>query len=81
MAESWFTPEKIKSMQPYIDKTVNDLLDRMKSRGCASGPVDLVEEFALPVPSYVRWLAEYLCVGRPKADCGLDHLHHPRRPL
>jgi cytochrome P450 len=81
MAESWFTPEKIKSMQPYIDKTVNDLLDRMKSRGCASGPVDLVEEFALPVPSYVRCLAEFLCVGRPKADSGLDHLYHPRRPL
>lgn len=54
MVESWFTPEKVKSMQPYIDKTVNDLLERMKSKGCASGPIDLVEEFALPVPSYVR---------------------------
>jgi nitric oxide reductase len=53
MVESWFTPEKVKSMQPYIDKTVNDLLDRMKAKGCANGPVDLVEEFALPVPSYV----------------------------
>lgn len=54
MVESWFTPEKVKSMEPYIDKTVNDLLDRMVAKGCANGPVDLVEEFALPVPSYVR---------------------------
>jgi nitric oxide reductase len=53
MVESWFTPEKIKSMQPYIDKTVSDLLDKMKAKGCADGPVDLVKEFALPVPSYV----------------------------
>ncbi len=53
MVQSWFTPEKIKSMRPYIDKTVNDLLYRTISRGCAKGPVDLVEEFALPVPSYV----------------------------
>ena len=53
MVQSWFTPEKVKSMRPYIDKTVNDLLDRTISRGCAKGPVDLVEQFALPVPSYV----------------------------
>lgn len=64
MAESWFTPEKIKSMQPYIDKTVNDLLDRMKAKGCASGPVDLVEEFALPVPSYII----YTILGVPFED-------------
>ncbi len=57
MVQSWFTPEKVKSMRPYIDKTVNELLDRTISRGCAHGPVDLVTEFALPVPSYVSWLA------------------------
>lgn len=53
MVQQWFTPEKVKSLQPYIDKTVNDLLDRMVARGCVRGSVDLVEEFALPVPSYV----------------------------
>ncbi len=53
MVQLWFAPEKIKSMRPYIDKTVNKLLDQTISRGCANGPVDLVEEFALPVPSYV----------------------------
>lgn len=40
-------------MTPYIDKTVNDLLDQMREEGCANGPVDFVEKFALPVPSYV----------------------------
>jgi nitric oxide reductase len=64
MVESWFTPEKIKSMGPYIDKTVNDLLDRMKSRSSGKEPVDLVEEFALPVPSYII----YTMLGVPFED-------------
>ncbi|EAQ83472.1 hypothetical protein CHGG_09876 [Chaetomium globosum CBS 148.51] len=64
MVESWFTPEKVKSMEPYIDKTVNDLLDRMVAKGCTNGPVDLVEEFALPVPSYII----YTLLGVPFED-------------
>jgi len=64
MVESWFTPEKIKSLQPYVDKTVNDLLDQLVAKGCASGPVDLVEEFALPVPSYII----YTLLGVPFKD-------------
>ncbi|KAL2263207.1 hypothetical protein VTK26DRAFT_7781 [Humicola hyalothermophila] len=64
MVESWFTPEKVKSMQPYIDKTVNDLLERMRAKGCANGPVDFVEEFALPVPSYII----YTILGVPFED-------------
>mgnify|MGYP003816710327 FL=1 len=53
MVAGWFTPEYVASMQPYIDKTVQDLLERLRHKGCADGPVDFVEEFALPVPSYV----------------------------
>lgn len=53
MVESLFTPKHVKKLQPYIQKTVNDLLAAMKKKGCANGPVDLVKEFALPVPSYV----------------------------
>ncbi|KAK4040112.1 cytochrome P450 [Parachaetomium inaequale] len=64
MVQSWFTPEKVKSMQSYIDKTVNDLLDRMIAKGCANGPVNLVEEFALPVPSYII----YTLLGVPFED-------------
>lgn len=53
MVEPLFVPEHIRKLQPYIQKTVDDLLDAMKTKGCANGPVDLVQEFALPVPSYV----------------------------
>lgn len=70
MVQSWFTPEKVQSMRPYIDKTVNDLLDRMKAKGCADGPVDFVEEFALPVPSYII----YTILGVPFED--LEFLTH-----
>lgn len=56
MVNHFFTPEYIKSLQPYIQKTVDDLLDALKAKGCASGPVDLVKEFALPVPSFVKRL-------------------------
>lgn len=54
MVESFFVPEYVEKLQPYIQKTVDDLLEAMKAKGCANGPVDLVKEFALPVPSYVK---------------------------
>ena len=53
MVEPLFVADHIKTLQPYIQKTVDDLLDAMLAKGCAE-PVDLVEQFALPVPSYVR---------------------------
>ncbi len=52
MIEPLFVAEHIKTLQPYIQKTVEDLLEAMLQKGCAE-PVDLVEHFALPVPSYV----------------------------
>lgn len=58
MVEFAFTREHVDSLKPLIQKTVDNLLDKMMQK--ASGetsdsgqPVDLVEEFALPVPSYV----------------------------
>ena len=77
MVQSWFTPEKIKSMRPYIDKTVNDLLDRTISRGSAKGAVDLVEEFALPVPSYVGSQFAGSKRGGSVVLTRADHLHNP----
>ncbi|KID66124.1 cytochrome P450, partial [Metarhizium brunneum ARSEF 3297] len=64
MVNHFFTPEYIKSLQPYIQKTVDDLLDALKAKGCASGPVDLVKEFALPVPSFII----YSILGVPFED-------------
>ena len=54
MVQPMFTREHVEEMKAYIQKTVDDLLDKMKAKGCQDGPVDLVQEFALPVPSYVR---------------------------
>lgn len=64
MVEPFFVPEHVKKLQPYIQKTVNDLLGALKAKGCADGPVDLVQEFALPVPSYII----YTILGVPFHD-------------
>ncbi|KAH6682981.1 cytochrome P450 [Halenospora varia] len=52
MIESLFTKEAISNLRPHIQKTVDDLLDTMVKEG-GSTPVDIVEKFALPVPSYI----------------------------
>ncbi|KAM7192404.1 Cytochrome P450 [Naviculisporaceae sp. PSN 640] len=64
MVEPFFTPAHVKSLQPYIRKTAKDLLEKMKAKGCADGPVDLIEQFALPLPSYII----YTILGVPFED-------------
>ncbi|KAK4068160.1 hypothetical protein Trihar35433_6720 [Trichoderma harzianum] len=64
MVESIFSADHIKELQPYIQKTVDDLLGSLKAKGCADGPVDLIKEFALPVPSYII----YTILGVPFHD-------------
>lgn len=64
MVEPFFITSHVMKMEPYINKTVGDLLDKMKIKGCANGPVDLVQEFALPVPSYII----YTILGVPFDD-------------
>ncbi|RKU45605.1 hypothetical protein DL546_008006 [Coniochaeta pulveracea] len=68
MVEPFFVIDHVHRMEPYIKKTVNDLLDKLKEKGCADGPVDLIHEFALPVPSYII----YTILGVPFED--LDYL-------
>ncbi|VUC27954.1 unnamed protein product [Clonostachys rosea] len=63
MVEPLFVREKIEAMKPYIQKTIDNLLDTMIAKGCAE-PVDLVENFALPVPSYII----YTILGVPFED-------------
>ncbi|WP_026422540.1 cytochrome P450 [Actinokineospora inagensis] len=43
-----FTMRRLARLGPRIDEIVTDCLDRMAA---ATGPVDLVEHFALPIPS------------------------------
>ncbi|KAF5020287.1 hypothetical protein F66182_7663 [Fusarium sp. NRRL 66182] len=64
MVEPIFAPEAVTKLQPYIQKTVEDLLEGLKQKGCADGPVDLIKEFALPVPSYII----YTILGVPFHD-------------
>jgi len=52
MVEPLFTREHIEGMRPHIQQTVDSLLDALVKEG-GNKPIDLVEKFALPVPSYV----------------------------
>lgn len=52
MVTKFFSPERIESMKPRIKETVNYYLEEMIKGGCEK-PVDLVEKFALPIPSRI----------------------------
>lgn len=52
MIEPIFTREHIDAMRPHIQKTVDSLLDNMIKEG-GEKPVELVEKFSLPLPSFV----------------------------
>ena len=54
MIESIFTREHIESMRPHIQKTVDSLLDSMIKEG-GEKPIELVEKFSLPLPSFVSF--------------------------
>lgn len=54
MVEPIFTQESVDKMRPHIQKTIDNLLDSMEMSG-GKNPVDLVEKFSLPLPSYVRY--------------------------
>jgi nitric oxide reductase len=57
MVEPLFTREHIEGMRPHIQQTVDSLLDALIKEG-GDKPVDLVDKFALPVPSYVSTKVE-----------------------
>lgn len=52
MVEPIFAREQVLALKPFIQQTVDEVLSKMIAKGCAE-PVDLVAEFALPIPSYV----------------------------
>lgn len=56
-----FTVKRIAAMRPEIQKMADDLLDTMTAK---PGPADLVQEYALPLPSLVI----SLLLGVPYAD-------------
>ncbi|MFG2073010.1 cytochrome P450 [Nonomuraea maritima] len=48
-----FTMRRLRRLEPRIEALVAECLDRMEAKGAEVLPVDLVEEFALPIPSLV----------------------------
>lgn len=52
MVESFFSREHVDAMRPHIQQTVDNLLDAIVRDG-SDKPVNFVEKFSLPVPSYV----------------------------
>ncbi|WP_235926509.1 cytochrome P450 [Actinokineospora pegani] len=50
MVVAEFTVRRVEAMRAYIQRLVDDHIDAMLA---ADGPVDLVEDFALPIPSLV----------------------------
>jgi fungal nitric oxide reductase len=56
MVAPFFSQEHTNAMRPHIQKTVDSLLDNMLKVG-GEKPFDIVDKFALPVPSYVSPLA------------------------
>lgn len=61
LAGAAFTPGRVAALRPRIEAITNDLLDAISDRG---QPVDLIEEFAFPLPITV--ISEML--GIPDAD-------------
>jgi cytochrome P450 len=59
-----FTARRIAALEPAIERIIERRLDRMAELGTGGRPVDLVAEFALPVPSDV--ISELL--GVPEGD-------------
>lgn len=59
-----FTPRRVAALEPAIVRITEALLDRMAELGAGGEPVDLMAEFALPLPSNV--IGELL--GVPEQD-------------
>jgi cytochrome P450 len=60
MVDYAFTPRRVRAMKPYMDEIAAMLIDGFIGRG----EVELIHEFAVPVPLYV--IADQL--GVPRAD-------------
>src|SRR5690606_25651854 len=61
-----FTMRRLSRLRPGIEQIVNDRLDAMEEKAQRGEPVDLVEEFALPISSLV--ICELLGVPYSERD-------------
>ncbi len=58
MLEPSFTAEAVDKMRPMMQGIVDTVLETMVKKGCPN-PVDLVEEFAQPVPTQASSPSRY----------------------
>lgn len=68
MVEPFFEHKNIESQRPSFQKTVDECLENMIKGGCKE-PVDLVEKFALPVPTQVSSQQHMLHWGAAMHGC------------
>ena len=66
---SEFTVKRMQALTPYVQRIIDERIDAMLAK--APGPVDLVSEFALPIPSLV--ICELLGVPYEERDQFQDH--------
>lgn len=69
MLDDAFTKEAVEKMRPMMQSTIDAILDKMVKRG-GDKPVDLIEEFATPVPTQIV----YKVLGVPDED--IERLSH-----
>ncbi|KAL4872326.1 hypothetical protein BDV12DRAFT_162006 [Aspergillus spectabilis] len=63
MVAKFFSQEHVNSLKPLITATVSSFLDKLVEKGC-DAPVNLIEQFSLPIPSLVI----YHILGIPVED-------------
>jgi nitric oxide reductase len=54
MVAAFFTPEYVEQRKPWINGIVQHYLNEFINARKGQNSIDLVEHFALPVPSHVR---------------------------
>ncbi|TKA78497.1 hypothetical protein B0A55_01995 [Friedmanniomyces simplex] len=64
MLEYSFMPEAVEELRPMIQKTVDEVINKMMERKRPGEPVDLVDQFASPVPTIII----YRMLGVPEED-------------
>lgn len=69
MVEPMFTSVAVDKLRPHIQKTVDSILEKMIAEG--NGKADLVDKFAIPIPSYVSSSPEarHWKIIAPVSDC------------
>ena len=65
MLQALFEPDVVeKKWRPMMERTVDDVLDKFVQKGTHQKPIDLMEDFAVPIPTQIV----YQALGVPASD-------------